>query len=168
MPAAPRRVGCGAMRLRPGRAAAPAFPAAPGPSRLRHIGPAAKALAAKTHFIAEFADKFLLETARPLAGNAMDAGAPARGGIRRSDPKKALVPPPIVVEYWTVSHAKRRKKAADVFDAMKMNSYEEMIRARGSPILDTIVRLTASEQWDATLKQILEDADVFPGSRNKR
>lgn len=85
-----------------------------------------------------------------------------------NDPKKALAPPPCVVDFWTVSHAKRRKKAADVFDAMRMNSYEEMLRERGGPILDTIVRLTVSEQWDATLKQILEDADVFPASRNKQ
>ena len=85
-----------------------------------------------------------------------------------NDPKKALVPPPCVVDFWTVSHAKRRKKAADVFDAMRMNSYEERLRERGGPILDTIVRLTVSEQWDATLKQILEDADVFPASRNKQ
>jgi hypothetical protein len=85
-----------------------------------------------------------------------------------NDPKKALVPPPCVVEFWAVSHAKRRKKAANVTEVMIMESYEEMLRERGGPILDTIVRLAVSEQWDATLKQILQDTDVLPASRYKQ
>ena len=83
-----------------------------------------------------------------------------------NDPKKALAPPPCVVDSWTLSHAKRRKKAVNVTEAMMMESYEEMLRERGGPILDTIVRLAVSEQWDATLKQILHEAGVFPREKH--
>lgn len=52
-------------------------PPPPAPSLLRPIAPAvkAKALATETNPVTEFADKFLLETAGPLAGTAMVTGA---------------------------------------------------------------------------------------------
>ncbi len=81
------------------------------------------------------------------------------------DPKKALVPPPIVVDFWAVSHAKQRPKAAGAIEAMVLKSYEEMLRERSGPILDTIVRLALSEQWDVSLEQILRDADVISKNR---
>ena len=82
MPSVPRRVGWGyAPATGPGGLRPRRSPAHPAPSRLKHIGPAAKTLAAEADFIAKFADKFLLEAAGPLAGNDMNAGAPARGGI---------------------------------------------------------------------------------------
>jgi hypothetical protein len=79
-----------------------------------------------------------------------------------NDPKKALMPPPIVVDFWTTSHAKLRPKAANSVESMVLESYEKMLRERSGPILDTIVRLALSEQWDTSLKQILNDADVLP------
>jgi hypothetical protein len=78
------------------------------------------------------------------------------------DPKKAVVPPPIVVDFWTVSHAKLSPKSANAVDSMVMESYENMLRKRSGPILDTIVRLALSERWDAPLKQVLRDAGIFP------
>jgi hypothetical protein len=81
------------------------------------------------------------------------------------DPRKALVPPPIVVDFWAVSHAKQRPKAAGAIEAMVLKSYEEMLRERSGPILDTIVRLALSEQWDVSLEQILRDADVISKNR---
>jgi hypothetical protein len=77
------------------------------------------------------------------------------------DPKKALAPPPIVVNFWAVSHAKRRPAPAGGAEAMVLETYEEILRKRSGPILDTIVRLALSEQWDASLEQILSDADVI-------
>ena len=57
-------------------------------------------------------------------------------------------------------------KAANVIEVMLMESYEEMLRERSGPILDTIVRLALSEQWDATLKQILQERPTcFSASR---
>jgi hypothetical protein len=76
------------------------------------------------------------------------------------DAGKAIVPPPIVVDFWTVSHAKRRPKAA--------NAVEKMLRERGGPILDTIIRLALAEQWDISLKQILRDAGVLPKVRSSK
>jgi hypothetical protein len=40
-----------------------------------------------------------------------------------------------------------------------------MLRERSGPILDTIVRLALSEQWDVSLEQILRDADVISKNR---
>ncbi len=77
------------------------------------------------------------------------------------DPRKALIPPPIVVNFWAVSHAKQRPKAAGAIEAMLLKSNEEMLRERGGPILDTIVRLAVSEQWETTLEQVLREAGVF-------
>jgi hypothetical protein len=81
------------------------------------------------------------------------------------DPKKALVPPPIVVDFWAVSRVKSRRKPSDALDNMFMKSLEVMLKKRGGPILDTIVRLTVSEQWDVTLEQILREADVMTEKR---
>jgi hypothetical protein len=76
--------------------------------------------------------------------------------------KKAVTPPPIVVDFWTVSHAKLRPKAADAFERMMMDSYEKMLRERGGPILDTVIRLALTEKWDAPLEQVLREAGVLP------
>jgi hypothetical protein len=81
------------------------------------------------------------------------------------DPKKAHVPPPVVVDFWAASHAKSRRKAKGAVDAMVLESLETIVRQRSGPILDTIVRLTLAEQWDATLEQILRDADVLSDRR---
>jgi hypothetical protein len=84
------------------------------------------------------------------------------------DPKKALVPPPVVVEFWTASHAKLRPKPKGVDEAMVLETYEAILRKRGGPILDTIVRLALSEQWDTSLEQILRDADVITKDREMK
>jgi hypothetical protein len=81
------------------------------------------------------------------------------------DPKKALVPPPIVVDFWAVSHTQSRRKSTSAIDSMVMKSLEGVMRERSVPILDTIVRLALSEQWDASLEQILRDADVITEKR---
>jgi hypothetical protein len=78
------------------------------------------------------------------------------------DPKKAVIPLPVVVDFWTVSHAKLHRKASDIFERGMLHSYEKMLRERGGPILDTVVRLALAEKWDTSLKQILRDADVLP------
>jgi hypothetical protein len=77
------------------------------------------------------------------------------------DPRKAITPPPIVVNFWALSHAKLRPKAANAVESMVLESYEKMLRERSGPILDTIVRLALSEQWNVTLERILRDADVI-------
>jgi hypothetical protein len=84
------------------------------------------------------------------------------------DSKKAVVPLPIVIDFWTVSHAKLRRKATNVFERGMMHSYEKMLRERGGPILDTIVRLALAEKWETSLKQILRDADVLPRERSSK
>jgi hypothetical protein len=84
------------------------------------------------------------------------------------DPKKALVPPPIVVEFWTVSHAKLRPEPDGVIQAMILETYEAILRKRSGPILDTIIRLALSEKWDASLEQILRDADVITKDREMK
>ncbi len=82
-----------------------------------------------------------------------------------SDPKKALVPPSIVVNFWAASHAQLRPAPSGATEAMVLETYEEILRKRSGPILDTIVRLALSEQWDASLEQILRDADVITNDR---
>jgi hypothetical protein len=82
-----------------------------------------------------------------------------------NDPKKAHVPPPVVVDFWAASHAKARRKAKGAMDAMVQESLESIVRQRSGPILDTIVRLTLAEKWDASLEQILRDADVLSDQR---
>jgi hypothetical protein len=85
-----------------------------------------------------------------------------RDGLEAMDDlAKAIVPPPIVVQFWSASHAKLRRKPANVTDAMIMKNLDETLRQRGGPILDTIVRLALSEQWNATLREILRDADAL-------
>jgi hypothetical protein len=81
------------------------------------------------------------------------------------DPKKAPVPPPVVVDFWAASHAKARRKAKGALDAMVLRSLESTVRQRSGPILDTIVRLTLAEQWDTSLEQILRDADILSDQR---
>ena len=76
------------------------------------------------------------------------------------DPAKAAVPPLIVVQFWSASHAKLRRKPANVTTAMIMKNLDETLRQRGGPILDTVIRLALSERWDATLREILRDADA--------
>jgi hypothetical protein len=78
------------------------------------------------------------------------------------DAGKAIVPPPIVVDFWTVSHAKLRPKAANVSERMMMDSYEKILRERNVPILDTVIRFALAEKWDTSLEQILRDAGVLP------
>jgi len=78
------------------------------------------------------------------------------------DPQKALRPPPIVVDYWTVSKAHLGPKAKDVIEKMVWGSQERMIRDRSGPILDTLIRFALKEEWETPLKQILSDAGVFP------
>lgn len=81
------------------------------------------------------------------------------------DPKKAVVPPPIVVDFWTASHAQAKRKPKDAIDALVMQSYETMLRERAVPIFDTILRLVQKGEWNATLKEIMDDADVFPDNK---
>jgi hypothetical protein len=84
------------------------------------------------------------------------------------DPRKAIAPPPIVVDFWTLSHAKLRPKAANAVESMVLESYEKMLRERSGPILDTIVRLALSKKWNATLEQILLEAGVIPKSHDSK
>jgi len=85
-----------------------------------------------------------------------------RDGLEAMDsPAKALVPPPIVQEYWSISHAESRRDAKSAIDAMTMETLEAILRKRGGPILDTVVRYALSEKWDVTLKEILCDADAL-------
>ena len=51
---------------------------------------------------------------------------------------------------------------------MVPETYEAILRKRGGPILDSIVRLAGSEQWDASLEQILRDADVITKDREMK
>lgn len=44
---------------------------------------------------------------------------------------------------------------------MIMKNLDETLRQRGGPILDTVIRLALSERWDATLREILRDADAL-------
>ena len=84
-----------------------------------------------------------------------------QGGLEAmDDPAKAAVPPLIVVQFWSASHAKLRRKPANVTTAMIMKNLDETLRQRGGPILDTVIRLALSERWDATLREILRDADA--------
>ncbi len=78
------------------------------------------------------------------------------------DPKKAFLPPPVVVDFWTASHARLRPKAKDGLEAMVMRSQATRLRERSIPILDTIVRLAQNERWDVDLKTILQEAGVLP------
>ena len=78
MPSAPRRLEAGAMRPRPGRAAAPSSPPPPTPSLTSRIRLVKKTLTPKLDMIAKFSGKFLLETRGPLAGNTMFPRAPSR------------------------------------------------------------------------------------------
>ncbi len=81
------------------------------------------------------------------------------------DPKKALLPPPIVVDFWTASHARLRPKPQDGLEAMVLASQAAMLRQQSVPILDTIVRLAQNGQWNADLKTILRDAGVLSKDR---
>jgi hypothetical protein len=86
-----------------------------------------------------------------------------RDGLEAMDDSlTAICPPPIVVQFWSVSHAKSRRKAISAADAMVLETIESMLRKRNGPILDTIVRHALSDQWDVTLKQILREADALP------
>jgi hypothetical protein len=40
-----------------------------------------------------------------------------------------------------------------------------ILRRREGPIFDTIVRLVLAEKWEATLEQILREADVISKDR---
>jgi len=84
------------------------------------------------------------------------------------DPSKALVPPPIVVEFWTISHAKSRPKAKGAVEAMVLETFGGILRQRSGPILDTIIRLALAEKWNTTLEQILRDADVITKDREMK
>jgi hypothetical protein len=84
------------------------------------------------------------------------------------DPSKALIPPPIVIEFWSVSHAKLRPKGKGINEVLVLETFEEILRKRSGPILDTIVRLALSEQWDTSLEQILRDADVITKDREMK
>ncbi len=78
------------------------------------------------------------------------------------DPKKAWVPPPIVVDFWTVSKAHLRAKPKDALGAMVLKMQEGMFRSRSGPLLDTLIRYALKEEWQTPLEQILRDAGVFP------
>jgi hypothetical protein len=82
-----------------------------------------------------------------------------------SDPKKAVTPLPIIVDFWTISHVKLRRKSKDSIDSMVMKSLAGIVRERSVPILDTIVRLALAEQWDVSLEQVLREADVITEKR---
>lgn len=81
------------------------------------------------------------------------------------DPKKAVVPFPIMVDFWAISHAKTGHKPTDAIDAMVMKNIGGTLRQRSVPILDTIIRLTLGEMWDVTLEQILREADAINDKR---
>jgi ribosomal protein L31E len=85
--------------------------------------------------------------------------------LAMDDPKKAVVPLPTVVDYWTISHTKPRQPSPNGIDMWVLRSLEGVVRRRSGPVLDTIVRLTVAEQWDATLEQILREADVITDKR---
>ncbi len=85
--------------------------------------------------------------------------------LAMDDPKKAVAPPPTVVDYWTISHTKPRQPSPSGIDGWVLRSLEGVVRRRSGPVLDTIVRLTVAEQWDATLEQILREADVITEKR---
>ena len=85
--------------------------------------------------------------------------------LAMDDPEKVFDPPPIVVDFWTISHAKSRRKPADALKAMILKSAEGTLRQRSGPILDTVVRLALAEKWDATLEQILREADAITEDR---
>ncbi len=85
--------------------------------------------------------------------------------LAMDDPKKAVVPSPTVVDYWTISHTKPRQPSPSGIDMWVLRSLEGVVRRRSGPVLDTIVRLTVAEQWDATLEQILREADVITDKR---
>jgi hypothetical protein len=85
-----------------------------------------------------------------------------RHGLEAMDsPAKALVPPPIVFEFWSVSHAESHRKVASAADAMVMETLEPILRKRSGPILDTVVRYALREKWDVTLREIMRDADAL-------
>ncbi len=84
------------------------------------------------------------------------------------DPKKAMVPPPIVVDFWTISKAHLRPKLRSTIEVITHNSQERMIRERSGPILDTLIRCYLKEEWETTLKQILTDAGVFQEKRESK
>ena len=100
-----------------------------------------------------------------ITSNALVVACLRDGLEAMDDPTKAVLPPPIVSQFWSASHAKHRRKPADVFDAMIMKNLNEALRQRGGPILDTVIRLALSKRWDATLREILRDADALSSER---
>jgi hypothetical protein len=77
------------------------------------------------------------------------------------DPMKAMSPPSIVTQFWSVSHAKSRRKASNASEAMVSETIENILRSRSGPIVDTIVRCALFEEWDVTLREILREADAL-------
>lgn len=77
------------------------------------------------------------------------------------DVQKALIAPPIAVDFWTLSHVREQRKAKDGMEAFVMHSIRSMLLNRSGPILDTIVRHAINEQWDTSLKKILIEADAL-------
>ncbi len=51
---------------------------------------------------------------------------------------------------------------------MVLETFGGILRQRSGPILDTIIRLALAEKWDATLEQILRDADVITKDREMK
>jgi hypothetical protein len=76
------------------------------------------------------------------------------------DPLKAIVPLPIIVEFWTISKAHLRAAPASSIDAMVFHTQERMVRERKIQIMDTVVRYVINGEWQTPLQTILRDAGL--------
>ena len=95
-----------------------------------------------------------------ITPNALVVACVRDGLEAMDDPMKAIVPPPIVTQFWSVSHSKSRK-AVDFTDVIALEALENVLRNRSGPILDTIVRCALFKEWDVTLRDILREADAL-------
>jgi hypothetical protein len=77
-----------------------------------------------------------------------------------SDPKKALLPPKTVVDFWTVSKAHLSPSVNSGLDAMVFHTQERMVRDRSVQIMDMVVRYVLKNEWETPLQTILRDAGL--------
>jgi len=96
-----------------------------------------------------------------ISPNALVVACVQEGIEAMNDPMKAMLPPPIVAEYWSVSHAKAGREVGGSLDVMLLETIEGMLRKRSGPIVDTIIRHTLAEEWNVTLRDILREADAL-------
>jgi hypothetical protein len=80
-------------------------------------------------------------------------------------PHIARATPATVIHFWVISHAKSRPKPKGIEERMWFEGLTGILRRREGPIFDTIVRLVLAEKWEATLEQILREADVISKDR---